>query len=64
MNSINDYIDEQEYHQVMMRDQWQERCQELETELLIARIRLSSAEISAKSWKEAYNKLETLLGKV
>ena len=63
MNNIQDYIDQKDYHQAMMYDQWQEKCHDLEIELLKAKIKLNSAEVSAESWKEAYYKLESLLHK-
>lgn len=60
MNTL-DYIAAEQYHQVMMYDPAKERADELATQLLIAELKIKSANQSAEDWKKAYYKLESIL---
>lgn len=61
MNRQADYIEQEEYSAIMNYDPHKERADVLSDELFRAKMELKLMEKARDSWRDAYNKLESIL---
>lgn len=61
MNRQGDYIEQEEYSAIMNYDPYKERADELSNELFRAKMELKLMQQARDSWRDAYNKLESIL---
>ena len=61
MNRQGDYIEQEEYSAIMNYDPYKERADELSNELFRAKMELKLMENARDAWRDAYNKLESIL---
>lgn len=58
-----DYIEAEEYSAIMNYDPYKERADELSDELFRAKMELKLMEQARDAWRDAYNKLESMMWK-
>ena len=61
MNRQGDYIEQEEYSAIVNYDPYKERADELSNELFRAKMELKLMENARDAWRDAYNKLESIL---